>query len=144
MPTYAQQDVSVGCFPFLGGAIAEGMFSYLLPSRVKLDFETSSASVNNSLIYLLQHMASFTVPKPVVPQPAILLTLLLTVAQEAFPYKRFPSKTTFLNFLGYFLKEALVSLKLKRKRYWSVYLCLVTYWQCKLIQWPQERLEVKK
>lgn len=111
---------------------------------MKLDFETSSASVNNSLIYLLQHMASFTVPKPVVPQPDILLTLLLTVAQEVFPYKRFPSKTTFLNFLGYFLKEALVSLKLKRKRYWSVYLCLVTYWQCKLIQWPQKRLEVKK
>lgn len=27
VPTYAQPDVSVGCFPFLGGAIAEGMFS---------------------------------------------------------------------------------------------------------------------
>lgn len=71
-------------------------------------------------------MASFTVPKPAAPHPAILLTVLFTVAQEAFNFKRFPRKTTFLSFLCYFLKDALVSLKLKSKRCCSLSLWLLT------------------
>lgn len=120
------------------------MFSYLLPSRVKLDFETSSASVNNSLIYLLWYLASFTAPEPVVPQTVISLTLLLTVVQEALDFKRFPNEITFLKLSVLFSKRAISCFEMKAEKVLRS-LSLVTYWQCKLIQWPQKkRLEVRK
>lgn len=153
MRTLAQPTISIGCLPFLGGAIATVVSSCLLPSRVKPDFETSSASINNFLTYLLWYMAALTAPQPVVPHTApepvvpctaILLALLLIVVQKAFYFKRFSNKITFLKLPTLFSKRVIPVFEMKSEKL-RLSLSLVTYWQCNLIHWPQKkRLEVRK
>lgn len=84
--------------------------------RSEIYFETHFASVTNSLTYLLQYMASFAEPKPVVPYPAILLTLLLTVAQEAFNFKKISKQNCIFRLPMLFSKTRIGFFKMKEKK----------------------------
>lgn len=58
-------------------------------------------------------MTPLTAPEPVISHTAMLLTLLLTDVQEAFDFKRFPNKITFLKLSMLFSKTAITFFEMK-------------------------------